>query len=356
MKIGIISDSIREKATGIGFYTKDLVTEILRLNNSLDYTFIDYISTTYNDKHLTQINNPFKYFKTYLWHNWLPLRSRQIEVDYIFNFSAVPHLFPFKQKEIFFVYDISWYLYPEYHPKSRVLFYNLFFKHSLKHANKIVVDSVSTKNDLVTKFSIDKQKIFVIYPSYKDTTPTLKITKFNINYPYLLYIGTLEPRKNIQLILNAFVTLQKNKTIPHKLILCGKKGWLYDDIFKTIKNNHLEDEVIYLGYITNEEKKWLFQHSDVFIYPSFYEGFGIPVIEAMANGCPVITSNVSSLPEVVGQAGIQINPFSKEQLTQSIEKVLTDSKLRRSMIEKGYKQIQQLSNTAQIKELFTVLK
>src|SRR5438046_1859589 len=107
-KIGIITDSIRNQSTGIGFYSKDIIQEILRCDNKNEYFFMDYLKSNFNKDNLVIIKNPFKYFKTYLWHNYIPLMTRRFNMDYIFNFSACPHFIPFRQKEIFFVYDVSW--------------------------------------------------------------------------------------------------------------------------------------------------------------------------------------------------------------------------------------------------------
>src|SRR6185437_12453154 len=192
MKIGLLTDSIRDQSTGIGYYAMDVIREMTTLDKKNKYFYIDFLETQFNKEKFKRLHNPFPYFKTYNWHNYIPLISRNLNVDYIINFSSVPHLVPFKQKEIFFVYDISWYLYPEYHPKSRVLFYKSLFRNSLRNSYKIVVDSISTKNDLVNIFSTNSEKISVIYPPFSDTIKDVKKIKYDITYPYILYICTLE--------------------------------------------------------------------------------------------------------------------------------------------------------------------
>lgn len=351
MKIGLITDSIRDQSTGIGYYAKDVITELMKMDKKNEYFFIDFLQTEFNSQKLIKLKNPFKYFKTYLWHNHIPFKAQKVDIDLILNFSACPHFFPFKQKEIFFVYDISWYLYPEYHPKSRVLFYKYFFKQCLKNSNKIVVDSLSTKNDLINYFNIPKEKMFVIYPPFKDTTKDIKTIPYIIDSPYILFIGTMEPRKNIGSIIKAYKRLKDAKDIKQKLVLCGKKGWMYDDIFKLIKALHLEASIIYLGYITNEEKKYLYKHADFFVFPSFYEGFGIPVLEAMSYGCPVITSNLSSLPEAVGAAGLQVSPDNLNELTNKMDLLIQDKKMREKFKKEGFIQAKKISNVNQIKAL-----
>src|SRR5438034_9217235 len=121
MKIGVITDSIREQSTGIGFYAREVVLELLKKDKRNEYFYIDYLKTSFNQDHFVYINQPLRYYKNTSWHAFLPYRIRKYDFDIILNFSACPHFLPYKQKEIFFVYDISWYLYPEYHPKSRVI-------------------------------------------------------------------------------------------------------------------------------------------------------------------------------------------------------------------------------------------
>src|SRR6185437_10163005 len=152
-------------------------------------------------------------------------------------------------------------------------------------------------------------------------------------------------------IIKAFKNLKDTGKIKEKLILCGKKGWLYEEIFKLIEKSGLGDDIVYLGYITNEEKKWLYKHAEFFIFPSFYEGFGIPLQEAMNYGCPIITSTISSLPEVAGKAGILVKPNDISGLTAAMEKLVKSKNTREKMKEEGFKQIKKLSNEKQIREL-----
>jgi len=356
MKIAIITDSIRDKSTGIGYYAREVINELLSQDNKNRYFFLDYMETEFNKDKLITIYNPFKIIKTYLWHNYLPYKTRKLALDYIFNFSATPHLTHYNEKEIFFVYDISWYLYPEYHRLGRVFYHRLAFKTSLKNSYKIVVDSINTGQDLINIFNVPTSKIHVIYPVYKPTHYHVNASPLKNKFPYILFVGTLEPRKNVESIIKAFYEIRKTSKIKYKLVICGKKGWMYKNIFELIKQLRLENDIVYMGYITDEDKSYLYQHADCFVYPSFYEGFGIPVLEAMSYGCPVVTSNVSSLPEVAGQAGIQVDPYKLEDLINAIRKIINNKKTRDSMRLEGYNQVKKLSNTNPIEKLLNSLK
>lgn len=355
MRIGIITDSIREQSTGIGFYTKELITELLTIDKDNEYYFVDYLRTSFNQERLIPINNPFIFFKTYLWNNYLPYSSRNINLDYIFSVSGSPHILPFKTKEIFFVHDISWYLYPKHHPISRVLFYKLTYKKCLESCCKIVAVSENTKLDLIKHFNVPDNKIYVIYPTFKKNIKDVSKIKYELKFPYILFVGTLEPRKNITSIIEAYKKIKKENSYKHKLVICGKKGWLYTNLIKQIQSSELKDDIIYLGYITDEEKKYLYKHADFFVYPSYYEGFGIPVLEAMNYGCAVITSNISSLPEVAGKGAVLIDPYDTDELASAMKKLIINTKLKNSLKNKANLQLSNLSNGKQISNFLKTL-
>ena len=175
-----------------------------------------------------------------------------------------------------------------------------------------------------------------------DEITTVK-NKYNIHGKYLLYLGTLEPRKNIETIIRAYNCFKKSDKDNIKLVLAGKKGWLYESIFKLVKEFDIEDSVIFTDYIDDMDKAPLYQGAEMFLFPSLYEGFGMPVIEAMASRIPVITSNSSSLPEVAGEAAIITDPLDYKKISNSIERILNENGLREKMVNEGIKQASKFS-------------
>src|SRR5258708_1436107 len=328
MKIGIITDSIRQQPTGIGNYAKDITEKLIHYDNHNIYSYIDYQENSFNNKKLIKITNPFKLWKTYLWYNYIPLKSKEIYTDVLLNITGVPHYFTFKKKEILFVYDISWYLFPQYHRFSRVFYYKMLFQRNIKKAYKIVTISENTKKDLIKFFKVESNRILVIYPNVPKVNNPEKKPLIKLPQKYILYVGTLEPRKNVKSIIKAF-SYVKNKDCS--LLITGKNGWKYKDIYELIKKLNLDKKIVFTGYITDEEKKYLYKHAKLFIYPSLYEGFGIPPLEAMSYGCPVITSDVSSLPEVVGNAGVKVNPKNIKDMTLQIDRILNDSSFKKEL-------------------------
>ena len=352
MKLGIITDSVRDEMTGIGNYTKNLCIDLQKYKN-IDMSYIDYEKNNFNKENLKKINNPFPFLKTYLWHNYLPLQLNGMNFNYILNISGCPHFFPYKYKEIYFIYDLSWLIASKTHPYFRVLIYKLFFDKTIKNCYKIVVVSQNTKFDLMKYYNVPENKIIIMYPSFSKAEINQQKPKIKIKKPYILYFGTLEPRKNITLIIRAFYQLKSLSLFPYQLIIAGKKGWGYSEIFNLVKKLRLTKQVIFTNYVSEREKKYLYKHANLFIYPSFYEGFGIPPLEAMAYGCPVITSNTSSLPEVIGDAGLMIDPYNVKALVSVIKKVLNNKKLEKEMIEKGFNQAKKFYSHNNLDQLFT---
>jgi glycosyltransferase involved in cell wall biosynthesis len=159
--------------------------------------------------------------------------------------------------------------------------------------------------------------------------------KYSIKGEYFLYLGTLEPRKNLVRLIEAYSKLKANNNNIPNLILAGRKGWLYEEIFKCIHRLELEKSVVYIGYVAEEDSVPIICGATAFLFPSLYEGFGLPPLEAMACGTPVLTSNVSSLPEVVGDAALLVDPLNVNDICQKLEALISDDNLRQKLIERG---------------------
>jgi glycosyltransferase involved in cell wall biosynthesis len=221
------------------------------------------------------------------------------------------------------IHDVAWKYYPEYFPLSKRLAFDFLTNYAVKHANKIVAVSESTKKDLIKYYNCDPKKIYVIgegfdskkyHPVFTQSDANL-IKLHGLNYrQYLLYIGTLQKRKNI---INMIKAYDKSKCkLP--LVLAGNPGWFYEEIDNAIRSSPKKDLIIRLGYISEDEKAALYRGCRMFLYPSLYEGFGLPVLEAMACGCLVLTSNVSSMPEIIGNTGFVVDPLDVEAMVDAI--------------------------------------
>ena len=242
---------------------------------------------------------------------------------------------------------------------------NLFFKYmipfSAKRADRIIVVSTFTKNCLLKEISIREPKIKVIYEGVDDSFLSKRshssFLTVKLNKPYILFVGILFKYKNVDKLIAAFSFLKKEKKIPHYLLIIGRdhKGYL-QELKDLAKRLNMKKWIVFLGQLPHEALPNYYKNADLFVYPSSIESFGLPILEAMACGTPVIASNRTSIPEIVGDAGLIVDPDNIEELAEAIWKVLTDKKLRENLIKKGYERIKQFSWEKTAKETLKVFE
>lgn len=267
-----------------------------------------------------------------------------------------------KARTITIIYDLSFISHKKYANAKNAELLSKQVPISVKKSDIIVTISANSKNEIIKEYGASPDKIKVINPAIdqKIFYPRKKVEiasvkrKYKIEGDYLLYTGTLEPRKNIIGILESYSLLPQNIRDRYGLILAGGKGWLDDGIHSKLKELHGLN-IITTGYVDDEDLPALYSGATVFIYPSFYEGFGMPPLEAMACGAPVVTSNNSSLPEVVGDAGIMVDVDGTKDLTNAIRRVLLDKNLQQKMKKAGILRAKQFSWTKSANKLLEIL-
>ena len=260
-----------------------------------------------------------------------------------------------KCKKVITFHDLSFEHYPEFFSWRKRGWQKILMntKQEARKADKIIAVSQSTKNDLVNLYGLDSEKIEVIYSGVGEQFRPLEIKKrYNLPEKFILYFGTIEPRKNLIGLIKAFESL-KDKNV--KLVMAGANGWLYQDILKTAFKSKRKKDIFFTGFVQEKDKPFLYNLAQAFVYPSFFEGFGFPPLEAMACGVPTIVSINSSLPEVVGDAGLMINPKNIDELAWAIKTVLEDNNLRDRLIKRGLKQSQKFSWSECAKKTLRVL-
>jgi len=347
-RVGInVSKSINVN-TGVGRYTFNLYKSILentRKNKYFLYSSsqIDKLERASEEKVYT-ISKDISLRNGVLKILWeqmaLPFYSLSDRLD-IFHYTD--HALSLLQRTrpvIITVHDIAYVRFPWLFNKTRQIYKGYIGSRSIRKADIIIADSYSTKKDIIQYFGINDEKIKVVYLGVENRfRPISNVEEYRLknNLPskMILNVGTLEPRKNVVTLVKAFKQLKERGLNDYKLVIAGSKGWLYKQIFKEIQSSDLEKEVLFLGNIADKDLPRLYNCADVFAYPSLYEGFGLPPLEAMACGVPVITSNTSSLPEVIGDAGIMIDPNDVNSLCEGICKVLEDRELRHRMRDMG---------------------
>ena len=247
------------------------------------------------------------------------------------------------RKHVITIFDLTFFLFPSYHPPSRVRAYSAGIPCSASQADAVIVISQHTKRDVMKHLRIPEEKIHVIYgaasPRFHPISPhdgEPILSKYSLRLgEYVLYVGNIEPRKNIIRLLEAYCKVMKRWRYLFPLVLAGGQGWRNDGIYKRAEELALGRDVKFLGYVSDDDLPALMSGAALFVYPSLYEGFGMPPLEAMACGTPVITSNASSLPEVVGDAALLVDPHDVEGLAEAMHQVLRKSELREEMRKEG---------------------
>lgn len=246
------------------------------------------------------------------------------------NFTFLP---VFKGKKIITIHDLAYMRYPETTSERIYAHHSKWVPYCAKHCDHIIADSNQTKNDIIDLLNISEDKISVVYLAADEHFRPLKGSKKKnlLAFPYFLFVGTLEPRKNLLTLLKAYQLYKKNSDSSNKLVLVGVKGWKYSPIFEWIKENKLEDDIIVTGFITDEELVSMYNEATALVMPSIYEGFGLPVVEAMQCGTPIIGSNCTSIAEIVDRYGILIDPYDIEGWAMAMDS-LSRSQYERSRL------------------------
>lgn len=297
------------------------------------------------------------------WYMRLPVDFFIGPVD-IFHGPAHFAMPVIRGKTIVTIHDIDFIKIPDYLEKGWVKYKGKYTQLSIKRANIIITISNYMKNELMESLGVPEEKIRVIYQGVSPEFTILKNKenlheirkKYGIKIPYILFVGTFHKNKNLIRLVDAFHRLKMSSHLPHQLVLAGGKGELTADLHQSIRKLKIEEAVILPGYISEEDIYTVYNNSDLFVFPSLFEGFGIPVLEAMACGVPVVASNVCSLPEVVGDAGLLVDPMNVDSIAEGIYKVLSDKELRYDLIKKGLKRAKLFSWEKTAKETIEIYR
>ncbi len=347
MNIGVdgYEANVKHKV-GVSVYTLNLL-KYFKKNATADLKFIVYLPS----KPLSELPKPDAYFSyeivpgPFLWSQiFLPLNLYvKQQVDVFFSPAHyIPRFCPVAR--VVSIHDLSYRFFPQDFLKKDLFKLEQWTSFSLHKAAKVIAVSKTTKKDIVTIYGLPGEKIEVIYNGYELRHDEQK-GRFKLwteDKPYILYVGTLQPRKNISLLIKAFSAL-KNKYPQFELIIAGKKGWLYTQIFEETTELGLDKDVHFTDYVTDQQLIFLYKNAFCFVLPSLYEGFGIPILEAMSFKCPVISSFSSSLPEIGGDACLYFDPQDSHDLVEKIETLIKRKKTRTELIQKGKLRVKEFS-------------
>jgi glycosyltransferase involved in cell wall biosynthesis len=351
MKIGFDISAQSLPRSGVGNYQHQLIRHLLKIDPRNDYLL--YAFNFRNRHRLESVRYDSPHCQTRIFPipqrlitlSWLAFRApaldRLVKGCDVFQVSEISIPPVRKAKRVAFVHDLTTLLFPQFHVPTNVFVHQKRFER-LNKVDAVLTNSQATKRDVVEKLNINPEKVHVTYlgadESFRPMSPEAAhpiLEKNGLKKPYLLFVGTLEPRKNVEALVKAFDILKGEQGIPHQLVLAGRKGWLYEPILRAIEASPFRNDILLTDYLAEGDLPALMNGASVFVYPSFYEGFGLPVLEAMQCGVPVVTSSVSSLPEIGGDACLYSDPHSVPELAKNILAVLENQTLSQSMVQKG---------------------
>lgn len=375
-KILVEGSPMFRNRTGVGQYTYNLLRHLLTLDKKNQYVifgfllagkkFVPPIPETANVRYKLIRYFPSKAFSL-LSRKLLPppvdlLLAQSFDIAMFTNFVSTPLVKT--KRSLVVIYDLSYIFRPEYTNKKNLELLKKQVPKSLARSNHIVTISENSKTEITNYFKVPADKITVVTPAVNhrlfkpqpDKTVERIIAKYGIKKPYILSVCTLEPRKNLKGVLDAFEKLPEDVKSAYMLVLVGGKGWLSGELEAKYDQLAGKHSLIKTGYVPDEDLPALYSGAAVFVYPSFYEGFGMPPLEAMACGTPVITSDNTSLPEVVGDAGVMIKAEDTQKLSSAIHAVLSSDKLAATMKAKGLVQAKKFTWEESAEKLLQIIK
>jgi glycosyltransferase involved in cell wall biosynthesis len=377
MRVGIEGSLFLKRSTGVGYYAKMLTQAAAQVDSEVKFEIVKHVfpwskpvPPLIPNEHLgyrfVRWFPPAVYYQVFKRLNWfIPydlIALRRYKVFLFFNFTV----FPVRRscRSVVVIHDLSFILYPQFTQAKNLKYQTKLLPRSIRRASHIITVSENSKREIVEHYGVQPEMISVVsnavdHDHFKPR-PNNEVSKVRQKYglpaKFIHFHGTIEPRKNVQGLLDAYANLPDHIRDDYALVLTGGKGWQDEAIYQRIdqlKSNGLR--IVLPGYVDNEDLPAIYSAASLFVFPSFYEGFGVPPLEAMACGVPVISSNSSSLPEVVSEAAIKVSPKDTAEITKQIMRVLKDPTLAKTLSTKGINQAKKFSWDQSAKKLIKVL-
>ena len=350
MFIGIdASRAVSARPTGTERYSQELIRALLELGAG--HRFRLYLRREPDPRSFVgseQCVMPFPRLWTHVRLSWEMIRRPP-------DVLLVPsHVLPLMHPpgSVVTVHDLGYLRFPEMHTRRQRAYLDISTRWSARYASHLLADSGATQRDLEAQYGVPGDKVTVAYPGVDESLHAVSDpehidavkARYGIADGYFLYLGTLQPRKNLSRIVQAYARLLASwPEASPVLVLAGQRGWLYEELFRLVSRLGIDGQVRFPGYVAEDDKAALLSGATAFVFPSLHEGFGLPVLEAQACGCPVVTSTSSSLPEVAGTAALLVDPTDVDAIASAMAQVQSSEALRRALIATGYSNVRRFS-------------
>lgn len=351
MRVAILADPIDNQSAGVHTFTREMINSLLRCDKANEYLLFRRKRTPAFEG-ARSIAIPrlrwtliFPVLRLFLIFGRL---AGRLKVNVVIEPAYFgPFFMPRRVKRVTVIHDLTPLKFPEHHRWYNQVLHNLFLRRIMKKADLIITNSENSRQDIIRQFPFTEERVEKIYLGYDASfSPDIRpevLEQYGIKVPYFLFVSTIEPRKNLSLLLSAYHRFRMNNPMPVQLVIVGARGWKCRRLFKEISQHHFRSDIVLLGYVPRSDLPALYSQTIAFVYPSYYEGFGLPVLEAMACGAPCLVSNASSLPEVAGRAALMFNPFDVSDLTDQMEAVASDPQQRIELSAKSISQAAKFS-------------
>lgn len=351
MRIGVDARYLREPRTGIGQYLHELLTSLLKIDEGIECHLF----------YQTELERDWRGLARTVGHRvasgrlklglsgperWeqvsLPLTLLLVRPTLYHAVGMVGPVFS-PSPLVATIHDLSFARYPEFFLAREAGYWNRWVPATARRAGRVLVNSEFTASEVQTLYGIPSSRIVVTplgvashFVSHRGTSTLRRVlAQYSLSRPYVLFVGTIQPRKNIVRLIGAFADVRRRYDIPHELVICGQRGWLCDDVFAAAAAPEIREHVRFLGHARRDDLPFLYSGADVFAYPSLYEGFGLPVLEAMACGTPVVTSRTSALPEVAGGSALLVDPTDVGEIADGLWHLIDNCKTRARLVASG---------------------
>jgi glycosyltransferase involved in cell wall biosynthesis len=356
MRIGINGRFLAAKRTGVQRAAYNLIRALVNVDRDNEYVLFAPEDQVANPdwarpnvkvvpSHIRE-GGTIRTLRNHIWEQFkLPLLAKRHQVDILHSPANLAPLF-YRGRSVVHIHDLCFVVNPQWYSFSFRTLYNLFIPRLARRAAKVITNSNNSRNDLLQFCELNAERVSQVYWAVDDLFMQ-EPTQAEAGRPwqltnYILYVGSLEPRKNIGALLEAYeLVRQRHPDLKTKLVLIGGESPLFADV--RLKVKRYKEDVLFQGFVNDHVLRDFYRNASLFVYPSLYEGFGLPPLEAMASGAPVVTTYTSSIPEVVGDAALMVSPHDVNQLAETMARVLLDPELRKSLVARGRERVKRFN-------------